>query len=254
MSANNPGGLDRMNELAKTLLEDENYYQFPNLRPKDAATLILLDRSGAVPKVLLGKRHHGHKFMPGKFVFPGGGLEPADRRMAVARTLDPHAEARLMQRVRRPSPAHARALALAAIRETGEETGLLLGTRSDDAGGAAVDAWAAFAQARVLPDLGAIHFIGRAITPPRRPKRFDARFFTMDASAIAHRLDGVIGPDAELVELVWMPLAEAKALDMATVTGVMLEELDARIAAGLRHDLPVPFYRMDHRHFVRELL
>src|SRR5207302_8279643 len=199
------------------------------------------------------KRHHGHKFMPGKFVFPGGGLEPADRRMGVARPLHPQAQARLMQRVRRPSPAHARALALAAIRETGEETGLLLGTRSDHTGTAA-GAWAAFAQAGILPDLGAIHFIGRAITPPRRAKRFDARFFTMDASAIAHRLDGVIGPDAELVELVWMPLAEARALDMATVTGVMLEELDARIAAGLCHDLPVPFYRMEHRHFVRELL
>ena len=76
----------------------------------------------------------------------------------------------------------------------------------------------------------------------------------MDASAIAHRIDGVIGPQAELVELVWMTLAEARALDTATVTGVMLEELDARIAAGLRHDLPVPFYRMLHRHFVRELL
>ena len=89
MTATNDGGLDRMNALAKTLLEDENYFQFPYLRPKDAATLILLDRSGRVPKVLLGKRHHGHKFMPGKFVFPGGGLEPADRRMGVARPLHP---------------------------------------------------------------------------------------------------------------------------------------------------------------------
>jgi hypothetical protein len=106
----------------------------------------------------------------------------------------------------------------------------------------------------VLPDLGAIHFIGRAITPPRRARRFDARFFTMDAGAIAQRVEGIIGPDAELVELVWMPLAQARALDMATVTGVMLEELDARIAAGLHHGLPVPFYRMDHRRFVRELL
>jgi 8-oxo-dGTP pyrophosphatase MutT (NUDIX family) len=254
MIAHDAPGLDRMNELAKTLLEDENYFQFPNLRPKDAATLILLDRSGPVPKVLLGKRHHGHKFMPGKFVFPGGGLEPADRRMAVARPLDTRAEASLMRRVQRPSPSHARALALAAIRETGEETGLLLGARGNEDIAAATGHWTMFARARVLPDLGAIHFIGRAITPPRRPRRFDARFFTMDASAIAHRIDGIVGPDAELVELVWMPLAQARALDMATVTGVMLQELDARIAAGLAHDLPVPFYRMDHRHFVRELL
>ena len=48
----------------------------PNVRPKDASTLIIVDRSGTTPKVLLGKRHHGHKFMPGKFVFPGGRLEP----------------------------------------------------------------------------------------------------------------------------------------------------------------------------------
>ena len=59
---------------------------------------------------------------------------------------------------------------------------------------------AAFAQAEVLPDLGALHFIGRAITPPGRPRRFDARFFTVDASAIAHRVEGMTGPDAELVE------------------------------------------------------
>src|SRR5437763_14349362 len=105
----------------------------PVLRPKDAATLILIDRTGATPKVLLGKRHHGHKFMPGKFVFPGGGLEAGDKHMTFARSLDPQAEARLLQRVKRPSAAYARALALAAIRETAEETGLLLGVRRTDA-------------------------------------------------------------------------------------------------------------------------
>src|SRR3954467_2442675 len=99
MSKQSPGGLAMMNELAKLILADKDYFKFANLRPKDAATLILLDRSGMVPKVLLGKRHHGHKFMPGKFVFPGGGLEPPDRAMAVARPLDPEAQARLLQRV-----------------------------------------------------------------------------------------------------------------------------------------------------------
>src|SRR2546423_899691 len=197
MTATNDGGLDRMNALAKMLLEDENYFQFPNWRPKDAATLILLDRSGRVPKVLLGKRHHGHKFMPGKFVFPGGGLEPADRRMGVARPLHPQAQARLMQRVRRPSPAHARALALGAIRETGEETGLLLGTRRDHAGTAA-GAWAALAQAGILPDLGAIHFIGPAIPPPRRAQGFCARFFTLGWRAHPRSPDRITGPHSPL--------------------------------------------------------
>src|SRR5207237_6257754 len=111
--------IERMTRFVQRMNEVERDLSSPYVRPKDAATLILLDRSGRVPKVLLGKRHHGHKFMPGKFVFPGGGLEPADRRMGVARPLHPQAQARLMQRVRRPSPAHARALALAAIRETG---------------------------------------------------------------------------------------------------------------------------------------
>jgi 8-oxo-dGTP pyrophosphatase MutT (NUDIX family) len=254
MKDNDLHGLERMNALAKQLLEDESYYKLPNLRPKDAATLILIDHSGPVAKVLLGKRHHGHKFMPGKYVFPGGGVEPEDQRMPTARPLDGHAEQRLMRVVKRPSPGKARALALAAIRETYEETGLLLGAPTNDATGAPAGPWAAFMRAQILPDLATIHFVARAITPPRRPKRFDTRFFAADAGAIACRIDGMIGPDAELVDLVWMSIARARQLDMPAITAVVLEELEMRIAAGLGHDLPVPFYQMLHRHFVRELL
>ena len=82
--------------------------------PKDAATLILIDRSGAEPKVLLGKRHDRHVFMPGKFVFPGGGVDPSDEHMLVARELDKQAEMRLLQRFPEGSLVRARALALAA--------------------------------------------------------------------------------------------------------------------------------------------
>jgi 8-oxo-dGTP pyrophosphatase MutT (NUDIX family) len=246
--------IERMNRFEKRMNEVERDLTSAYVRPKDAATLILVDRSGRVPKVLLGKRHHGHKFMPGKFVFPGGRVDPVDRRMPFARPLDPDAEARLMRRLQRASPAKARAFALAAIRETFEETGLLLGVRNEATVEVPRGPWSAFAEAKILPDLGVLHFIGRAITPPGRPRRFDARFFTMDASAIAHRVEGVIGPDAELVELVWMTLAEAKQLDMPAVTGVMLEELDARIADGFGHDLPVPLYSMPRGRFRRELL
>jgi len=253
MSHDNPQGLARMNALAKEILADPGYLNLPNLRPRDAAALILIDRSGPVTKVLFGRRHHGHSFMPGKFVFPGGRLEGADRRMPTARPLDPLVERQLMRDVGAPSPAHARALALAAIRETCEETGLLLG-RPDNEVAAPDRDWAPFAAARVLPDLGAIHFVARAITPPRRPRRFDTRFFAASAEAIAHRIDGAIGPDTELVELVWMPIEKARALDLAAITGVVLRELEARIAAGLARDLPVPFYRMRQRRFVRELL
>jgi 8-oxo-dGTP pyrophosphatase MutT (NUDIX family) len=246
--------LERMTRFVNRMNEVERDLTSHYVRPKDAATLILVDRSQPVPKVLLGKRHQRHKFMPGRFVFPGGRVDPVDRLMPVAQPLDPHAQAHLMKRVQRASAAKAQAFALAAIRETFEETGLLLGARSPVAAQVPNGPWRAFAEAKILPDLGALHFIGRAITPPGRPRRFDARFFTADATAIAHRIEGVTGPDAELTELVWMSLAEAKQLDMPAVTGVMMEELDARIADGFGHDLPVPFYSMPRGRFRRELL
>ena len=205
---------------------------FAYVRPRDAATLILLDRSGPEPKVLLGKRHQGLAFMPGKFVFPGGRVDPRDRMMSVATPLDPRAQAKLMLKVHRPSPAKAQALALAAIRETLEETGLLLGSKRADAPKVPKGPWAAFAEALVHPDLGAMHFITRAITPPGRNRRFDTRFFAIDATAIAHRIDGVTGPNAELTELVWVPLVEAKQLDLIAITEIALNHLQERISAG----------------------
>src|SRR5947208_14468655 len=223
----------------------------PNRPPKDAATLILLDRSAPSAKVLMGKRHHGHVFLPGKFVFPGGSVDPADRKMTAGTPLDPRAEKKLMLHIRRPSAAKAQALALAAIRETFEETGLFLGERRDSAPKAPPGPWSAFAEAHIHPDLSTVHFVARAITPPRRARRYDTRFFTADATAIAHRIDGKVGPDAELVELVWLPLSEAKKHDLPTITQVALDELQARVAKGFGHDLPSPFYRMLHKKFVR---
>lgn len=243
-----------MNDLAKFMTAAERDQSHPNVRPKDAATLILVDRSGAAPKVLLGKRHHKHVFMPGKFVFPGGRAEPKDRLMPVAMPLNKHVEKQLMQQVVRPSAVKARALALAAIRETFEETGLLLGARRNSGAKVPDGPWTEFVSAGFYPDLSVLHFIARAITPPRRPRRFDTRFFSVDASSIAHRIENVVHPDAELVELAWVPIAEARALDMPTITNVVLQELEARVAAGFGHDLPVPFYRMPHRAFTRELL
>jgi 8-oxo-dGTP pyrophosphatase MutT (NUDIX family) len=219
---------------------------FPNSRPRDAATLILIDRAGAVPKVLLGRRHHGHKFMPGKFVFPGGRVEPSDRLMPAGTPLAPAVEAKLMQETPRASAIKARTFALAAIRETFEETGLMLGAKRAEAPAVPEGPWTAFAQARVHPDLAAIHFIARAVTPPRRARRFDTRFFAADANLIAHRIDGVVGPNAELVELVWLPITKAKRLELASITKVILEDLEAQISEGFSQHLPIPFYRM-HR-------
>ena len=239
---------------AERMTKQERDQTFPDSEPRDAATLMLIDRSGTKPKVLLGRRHLGHKFMPGKYVFPGGRIEALDRVMPAVSELHPDTQKKLLERVQNPGDAFARAIALAAVREMAEETGLLLGVKRDDAPSVPGEIWDDFAKAKVHPDLAQIHLIARAITPPRRPKRFDTRFFTTDVSSIAHKIDGVVGLDSELVELAWVPIEEATHLDMPTITGVVLEELAARVAAGMGHDLPVPFYFMIEKQFFRELL
>jgi 8-oxo-dGTP pyrophosphatase MutT (NUDIX family) len=245
-------------QLGKTFVDrmtkSERDQSFPDSEPRDAATLMLIDRSGSEPKVLLGRRHASHKFMPGKFVFPGGRIEALDAKMSAVSELHPDTQKKLNERVATPGPAYARAFALAAVREMAEETGLLLGVARDAPPQTPGEIWAEFAKAKVHPDLGNIHFIARAITPPRRPRRFDTRFFTADASAIAHKIEGVVGPESELVELTWVPIEQATHLDMPTITGIVLEELLARVDAGMAHSLPVPFYFMAEEQFHRELL
>src|SRR5258708_14637563 len=117
--------------LAEFLSIGDSKQNLPGVRIRDAATMLVIDRSGSSPKGVLGRRHHGHKFMPGKYVFPGGRVELVDRRMHAATPLDTRVEARLMKEMRYPSPEKARGYPLAAIREVFEETGLVLGTRSD---------------------------------------------------------------------------------------------------------------------------
>ncbi len=243
-----------MSEIIARLAESERDQTHPNLRPRDAATLVIIDRSAPIPRVLMGRRHAGHKFMPGKFVFPGGRVEAYDTRMAALGALAPEHEARLLKGLRRGGVARARAMALAAVRETCEEVGLLLGKKTPQAPKIPSPHWQSFAEAGVTPDLSQLHFIARAITPPRRNRRFDARFFAADADAIGHRIEGVVGPDTELDEIVWIPINEATRLDLPTITQVMVEELERRIADGFSPALPVPFFRMLHKRFVRETL
>jgi len=227
----------------------------PNIAPKDASTLILLDRGGTEPKVLMGKRHDRHVFMPGAYVFPGGRVDPIDRSMPVAASLDPRAEQKLMAHIKRPNAAKARALALAAVRETFEETGLLLGAKASAMPAKPDNAWAAFVDAGILPDLSTMHFVARAVTPPRRKRRYDTRFFTADASTIAHRIEGKVGADFELVELVWLPLSEVKQrIELMAITEIVLRELNAQLEKGFSHDLPVPYFHVVHGRRVRDLL
>ena len=228
----------------------------PALRPRDAATLIILDRDGPEPRLLMGRRHDRHVFMPGKFVFPGGRVDRGDGRARALDELHPEVAAKLALRPGGSmSRSRARALALAAVRETYEEAGLLIGRRTGRSP-AASGPWAAFAERGVVPALSAFRFLARAITPPGRPRRFDARFFVVEAAEIGARLESPAGPSGEFDALAWLTLSEALGLELPAITRVVLDELKAKLHApdGLVPGAPVPFYFMRHGRFVRELI
>ncbi len=222
-------------------------------RPRDAATLILLDRRGGEFLVLMGRRHRRHAFMPGKLVFPGGRTDPADARVPVASALSAQDEEKLRAGAGRISAARARAIALSAIRETYEEAGLLIGRKGDFATGK--PDWQGFVQHGVRPSLESVRFIARAITPPGRVRRFDTRFLAAWRSDVAVELAGG-GPTDELEELAWLPVADAKQADVPGITRTILTELEARLAADpqLSPGASVPFYRLVRTQFRRELL
>jgi 8-oxo-dGTP pyrophosphatase MutT (NUDIX family) len=223
------------------------------MRPRDAATLILLDRQGEEFCVLMGRRHSKHAFMPGKFVFPGGRTDPADSRIPVVNDLHPAEEAKLMGTGARASQARARAIALSAIRETYEEAGLLIGHKSPFSTNKAD--WQGFVEHSVHPSLESLRFIARAITPPGRVRRFDTRFLAAWRSDVAVALDDG-GPTDELEQLVWLPIGEAKQADIPTITRTVLEELEKRLERDpqLRPGGEVPFYRMIRNRFVRDFI
>jgi len=240
-------------DFARRLTEAERVMHHENRRPKDAATLLILDRQGKDVHVLMGKRHQGHVFMPGKFVFPGGRVDPTDSRVPIASDYDETTRQRVMARMRAPkTAARARALAVTAVRETYEEVGLFIGAQSAKKPVGAD--WAAFAERSLLPDLAPFRLVARAITPPRRPRRFDTRFFAISAQHIADRLPEGTGPSGELEEVQWVPLRDVAHLDMPTVTKTVIDELLIRLEADpdLKEAGPVSFYHWRGRGFVRE--
>ena len=231
------------NAATEEKAEEKEADHHPYYRPKDAATLILVDRSSATPKVLVGKRHDKVVFMPGKFVFPGGRVDKSDNRVPVAASIPRELEQNLLKGRPKITASRAKSLAVAAIREACEETGLCLGRKARDAAPKLEGPWKPFLDAGLLPDPSGLFLIARAITPPGRVRRFDTRFFTADASTITHRVEGVIHPDAELVELVWVEIGSKPLADLHPMTKNVLGELERRLATGpLSHDAPVPFF------------
>jgi 8-oxo-dGTP pyrophosphatase MutT (NUDIX family) len=224
------------------------------LRPRDAATLIVVDDSTGEPRVLLGRRRADLVFMPGRYVFPGGRVDPADRHVPFHGDIDAANLRKLMTEIKgQPTPARARALALAAVRETFEEAGLIIGNPVEAALPPKAPTWQSFFAHGFQPALAQLTFFARAITPPGRPRRFDTRFFCAPVSAVVHK---VAIADGELSELEWHSIAQARTLELPNITRVVLEDLGERIAAGGLHrsDMPVPFYRRRSGSFHRDLI
>lgn len=213
-------------------------------RPKDAATLILT-RGGNRPEVLMGRRAPGHVFMASKWVFPGGRIERADFTAAFAGDF----AADTARRLEAETPTRrARALALAAVRETYEETGLILGCKAPPT--SVAGPWREYRAEGALPDLSVLTYVARAVTPPGRTRRFDARFFMAEARHLLHA-EPTAG-SGELDEIAWLPLTDARALDLPAITRFVLGE----IADRLEHpDRPLPFVRVVRgRHVVEHRL
>lgn len=169
------------------------------VRPRDAASLLLVRRAGGRTEVLLGRRANRHRFLPDVYAFPGGRVDLDDKSEIPYKSLNiqvnTDSELRITQ-----------ALAIAAVRETWEETGIALGP---------VEA------GRLRPDLSGLRYFCRAITPAESPIRFHARFFLQDVTGHDLALAG----SGELLDLAFRPVDEALRLPLADITEFVLRQI-----------------------------
>ena len=201
------------------------------VKPVDAAGLVLI-RAGAKgePEILLGRRHRKAGFLPDIYVVPGGRVDPADHAPSgFAESLHPAVSAALQSGgSRRPALAFPRA----ALRETHEETGILVGSLGQRVAASNQPIWQAYGAAGLAPAFGRLDFICRAITPVTSARRYNTRFFLADGSQAA----GLIGSNGELEDLAWRPVSTLGGLNIVDVTEYVLKEAlrrwQARAPAG----------------------
>jgi 8-oxo-dGTP pyrophosphatase MutT (NUDIX family) len=199
------------------------------VRPRDAASLILHRGHGERAEILLGRRDSRDRFMPDVYVFPGGRVDASDVGRSASTELRPEVASLVQQNA---SPARARALGVACVRETFEETGLVVGRM--EAG-------------ELRADLRRLDFVARAITPAMNPIRYHARFFLADAEH-AH---GDLRGNGELHELGWLRVADALQLNIIDVTAFVLQEVAARLGGRPVAGVPLIHYRGVERHIRR---
>ncbi|WP_349437808.1 hydrolase [Pararhizobium sp. A13] len=206
---------------------------------------MLLDRSQAQVRVLVGRRNKAHVFMPDLHVFPGGRRDRSDYKLPWASDIHPAVLERLKACCGpRASESRLRALALAALRELHEEASIAVGRKE-----------CGNTQLPFLPDLTNLRYMARAITPPGFPRRFDTHFFALFTD------EAGVGPadirdSRELEDLRWIDVNDVSAVRMPDITGIILADLRASLEsdASLPFGRPVPFYYTRHGRFVRDLL
>lgn len=195
------------------------------VRPRNAASLVIARREGGALRLLMGRRAPKNRFMPDVFVFPGGGVQKEDATQPSVSELQPAVRKLLEERA---TPGTARGLAVAAARETFEETGLEFGRVADGS---------------LCPDLASLEFFFRAITPPESPIRFHARFFVVSAE----HARGSVRSNGELLDLAWFNLDEARRLPIIDVTEDVLSEVERRERGERSARVPLFHYRNGKR-------
>jgi 8-oxo-dGTP pyrophosphatase MutT (NUDIX family) len=220
--------------------------------PRHAATVILLREERGTIEVLLTRRHEQIAFMGGMWVFPGGTLCPADTSSA-ALTLIAEPEKldckRFLDLAGQPLPSSlCLGLAMAACRETFEETGILMATSDcgHDVGSELLarmherrraivsqpELFATHLQSEHLRiDVAALLYWAHWITPSAVAKRFDTRFFV--ARLPPKQVPAI--DSVEATEMIWMTpaalIAAARddAMTLSPPTLFTLMEIDASV-------------------------
>ena len=217
--------MNRMKSPALTDKEKELRDALPRAaRPKKASTIILWQGPRDNPRILMGQRASRHDFMPSVYVFPGGRVDRCDSYAGSIGEISPRTKTVLEAAY---SPRQARALLLASVRETFEETSLMLGKKAESARNLNHKSYDAFRAAGKLPDISGIEVIGRAITPPRRHKRFDTWFFAKDMNG---QKNLGTSDSHELLNVGWFTFEQIKELKTHVATDTMLKVMKRFLA------------------------
>ena len=219
-----------------------------NLEVKNAASIILLRGYNDNPKVLMGQRGKGASFMPNKFVFPGGAVDNEDSKVISDDAINK--EMLLNLKMKSESGIES-AIVAAGIRELWEETGLILGSLSKHIPAMQHKSWEEFFRTGYQPNAKNMELIFRAITPPGRTRRFDARFFLVNAEDIHGDLDDFSNASGELSHLQWIGLTAAESLDLPIITQIVLKEVQSILNGDRPRGYPFYYHEGGISHFER---